>query len=592
MVPERSFSNACRFASLASLLVVSGCGVFFPSGEKAPPPTSTGSVIHAVRADSVGYISNREKRVTIVLPAGMTSLQDTTAEVRDAATDNVVWSCTVTGPMTDGTTGTTVYVGDFTPFTTPGNYYIAVPGLMTSTGAAQSVTFPIAADAFRGVLVHAMLGLLGQRCGSSVNISVDGSHWTHGVCHGSDASQKYLDGVLMDTIKPSLHGWHDAGDYGKYTTNGAFTVGMMLQAFERFQPLLSALTLPVPESGGDLPDYLDEVKWELDWLLTTQTDDGSVAFKVTALSFESLSVMPEKDGSRRFYTPVSTSATADFAAVLAQAARVYRPYDADLADSYLAAARKAYDFLKANGLIKPDLTMFSTGGYDGNSGDSDNRAWAAAEMWETTGEDAFLADFEGATKTPKAIADNFDWDNVQNLGVFTYLLSARPGRDQTMVDTMTASMLASANALATRADAAPFGRALTNYWWGSNGAIARTSMNLSVAAVLSPTDAPRYMDAIATQMDHLLGRNVYDRTQVTGVGYHPPIQPHHRPSISDNTSNPWPGLLVGGPNPDANTALPPGATWKDSSDAYDLNEVAINWNGALIYAAAALTPAP
>ena len=117
-------------------------------------------------------------------------------------------------------------------------------------------------------------------------------------------------------------------------------------------------------------------------------------------------------------------------------------------------------------------------------------------------------------------------------------------------------------------------------------------MNLSVAAALSPADAPRYLDAIAAQLDHLLGRNVYDRTQVTGVGYHPPIQPHHRPSISDNTSQPWPGLLVGGPNPDADAMLAPGATWKDSSDAYNVNEIAINWNGALIYAAAALTPAP
>ena len=64
--------------------------------------------------------------------------------------------------------------------------------------------------------------------------------------------------------------------------------------------------------------------------------------------------------------------------------------------------------------------------------------------------------------------------------------------------------------------------------------------------------------------------------------------PHHRPSISDNTSQPWPGLLVGGPNPDANTMLAPGATWKDSSDAYDLNEVAINWNAPLVYLSAAL----
>src|SRR6185436_16227606 len=170
-----------------------------------------------------------------------------------------------------------------------------------------------------------------------------------------DAYQTYLDGVMSDTIKPSLHGWHDAGDYGKYTTNGAFTAGMMLTAFEHFEATLSTLPLPmIPEKGGTLPDFLDEVKWQLDWLLTTQGTDGSVAFKVTAQNFEQF-VMPEQDGARRYYTPVSTSATADFAAALAQAARVYRPYDGALADTYLAAARSASAFLKANGLIKPDV---------------------------------------------------------------------------------------------------------------------------------------------------------------------------------------------------------------------------------------------
>jgi endoglucanase len=540
-------------------------------------------IIHPVRADSIGYVTDREKQVTIVLPKGMTALPATDAEVRDAATDTVVWSCTVQGPMTDADTMVTYYVADFTPFTATGSYYIAVPSLTTANGIAKSATFKVAPDVFRDVVTRAMIGLYGQRCGTAVDISLDNQHWSHAICHQQDASQKYLPGA-MDTILPSLRGWHDAGDYGKYVTNGAFTVGMLLQAFERFQPTLSALSLPIPEHGGTLPDFLAEVKWELDWLLTTQGADGSVSFKVTATSFEGF-LLPEKDGSRRYYTAVSTAATADFAAALAQASRVYRAYDAGLADTYLNAARLAYTFLKANALIRPDLSMFGTGGYDASGGDADNRTWAAAELWETTGEDAYLVDFEGATKPNKPVTDNFDYDNVTNLGVFTYLLSARPGRDPGVVDGTTANAVASANALPARATAAAFGRAIGGYWWGSNGAVARASMNLWVAAVLSPADAGRFSDAIAMQLDHLLGRNFYDRTQVTGVGYHPPTDPHHRPSVADNTYNPWPGLMVGGPNS--------GATdWKDDHTDASLNEVAINWNGPLIYAAAALTPPP
>ena len=590
MAHSRSFFRILSVLSLVPV-IASGCGLF-PSGTDPVQPPNTGSFSqHPVRVNSVGYVPERGKRATIVLPSGMSTLPDTMVELRDAGTDSVAWTGTAQGPMTDSGTASTDYIVDFGAFTSTGTFYLAVPSLKAGDTVATSTTFRIASDVFRDVLTRSMLGLYGQRCGSAVDISLNSEHWTHAACHTGDASQKFLPSIMMDTIKPSLHGWHDAGDYGKYTTNGAFTVGMMLQAYERFQPTLSALELPIPEKGGAIPDFLDEVKWELDWLLTTQSEDGSVSFKVTAQTFEG-NVVPEKDGSRRFYTDISTAATGDFAAVFAQAARIYRPYDSALADSYLAAARLSYGFLKANAAIKPNLDMFATGGYDANSGDSDNRAWAAAEMWETTGEDSFLADFEGTPKAPKIVSDNFDYADVANMGSFTYVLSSRAGRDQTVLDATTASVLASAERLSTRAGNAAFGRAIENYWWGSNGALVRTAMNLWTAGMLSPADAPRYSDAIAMQLDWLLGRNIYDRTQVTGVGYHPPIDPHHRPSQADATSSPWPGLLVGGPNPDADNMAPPGNTWKDSSSMYNVNEVAINWSGALIYAAAALVPTP
>jgi len=112
--------------------------------------------------------------------------------------------------------------------------------------------------------------------------------------------------------------------------------------------------------------------------------------------------------------------------------------------------------------------------------------------------------------------------------------------------------------------------------------VARTAVNLWVAYQLNP-DA-RYLDAIAMQLDHLLGRNVYDRTQVTSLGYHPPVDPHHRPSLSDGVVPPWPGMLVGGADSGP-------LAWQDDHSMYNVNEIAINWNAAFVYATAALTPA-
>jgi endoglucanase len=133
-----------------------------------------------------------------------------------------------------------------------------------------------------------------------------------------------------------------------------------------------------------------------------------------------------------------------------------------------------------------------------------------------------------------------------------------------------------------------YGRPMS-YFWGANGAVARTAMNLSAANALTPD--PRYTNAIVAGLDHLLGRNHYDRSQITMVGYNPPVHPHHRPSAADSVTDPWPGLLVGGqdcPSGASTCSTAPKYDWQDTQSAPNLNEIAVNWNGALVYAAAAL----
>src|SRR5262249_39058888 len=149
--------------------------------------------------------------------------------------------------------------------------------------------------------------------------------FTHGSCHLGDG---YLDYVGSPGInRVATGGWHDAGDYGKYTVNGAFAAGLMLMAWDHFGNALGGLDLDIPEEGGAVSDYLDEIKFELDYLLAMQLDDGSVSHKLTALNFEALDVTPQADTSRRFFAPVGTAATASFAAVMAHAARAYAPFD-------------------------------------------------------------------------------------------------------------------------------------------------------------------------------------------------------------------------------------------------------------------------
>ncbi len=352
-----------------------------------------------------------------------------------------------------------------------------------------------------------------------------------------------------------------------------------------------------------MPDFLWEIKWELDWLLTAQaaSGNGSVPDKLTALNFEGFGTMPQADGQQRYFSGVGTAMAANFVAVMAAAARIYQDYAPADAAKYLAAAQQTYTYLQTTTdpavrrQRRPGSNRQRTSSRPATTrkATADNRLWAAAEMWETTGDPAALADVE--TRAEKAaFASDFDWANVQNLGLYTYVLSRRAdksSRNATIVASLTASLMSTADKLAMTAQANIFGRAIgNNYYWGSNGAVGRSAMTLAAANAVSPD--PKYLDAIQMQADFLLGRNYYDRSQVTMVGYHPPMNPHHGPSQGDGIADPWPGLVVGGANSQpVTTGVKASAfDWIDKADAYDVNEIAINWNAPFVFATAALTP--
>jgi endoglucanase len=164
----------------------------------------------------------------------------------------------------------------------------------------------------------------------------------------------------------------------------------------------------------------------------------------------------------------------------------------------------------------------------------------------------------------------------------TYLGSTRAGRDPALVTKLEESAVAAADAIVTSTNAHAYGRGVgSSYYWGINGVVASTTVVLQLAHRIQPRD--EYLDAVVAQVDHLLGRNATGRSQVTGVGYFPPAEPHHRPSVSDGVIPPWPGLLVGG-------AWPEATSWQDEHDDFKTNEVAINWSAALVYALAGLVP--
>ena len=514
-----------------------------------------------IRLNTVGYLPVSPKKAVVVKSG---AVNPAVFHLRN--TSNVsVFSGTCTGPVTNSDTSETIYYADFSDFVTPGTYYLSVNSI------GSSPNFVIAEDVYNNVFEVVMDAMYLWRCGQAVSKQYKGVTFSHAACHLNDGSLSFVGGGTKD----GTGGWHDAGDYGKYIVNTGVTMGVMFKAWEHFGNNIAAVNLATP-AYGSYPKFLAELKYQTDWILKMQAPDGSVYHKLTRTNFAG-NIMPENDSATRYFTPYSTAATADFAAMLAMGARIFAPYDSAYAAELLQAARNAWDYLVANpSNVSANLTGFSTGAYQTN--DTDDRLWAVAELWETTGEAQYLT----ALETRLASAGNFDavwfdWDNVKNLGMLTYVLSQRGGKDTSRNNTIRTNLINIANGIVNQSNSHGYNRPLgTNYGWGCNGRVARQALLLMSADILSPN--VNYRNTTLEAINHLFGKNYNYRSYVTGLGHNPPLYPHHRPSYG---STAWPGYLVGGPNPDA-------TSYVDAYSDYYNNEVAINWNSALIYAVAAV----
>ncbi|PYM53237.1 MAG: hypothetical protein DMD79_26780, partial [Candidatus Rokuibacteriota bacterium] len=135
-----------------------------------------------------------------------------------------------------------------------------------------------------------------------------------------------------------------------------------------------------------MPALLDEMRWELDWLLKMQRDDGAVHHKVAPARWTG-DRAPQDDHEPRYLHAVSSAATADMAAATAEAARLFESTDPAYARRLLGAAEAAWRWLEQHPAIVPPGGFKNPPGHEDGGGayddedDRDERFWAATELW-------------------------------------------------------------------------------------------------------------------------------------------------------------------------------------------------------------------
>jgi len=559
---------------------------FSALADAATPPVS-------IYLNQVGYLPDGKKVASVAMKRDHPQLQlSPKFHIRSTKTNSVVFEGPLAYPALDSASGDLVMLAAFDGVREPGAYWLEAAIIGDKTIVLQSDAFAIQPSIYADALHKTMRAYYGQRCGCKVDL---GGGYKHPACHLDGA---YHASSGRQGAVGSHGGWHDAGDYGRYVVNSGITCGTLLWAWELYPAALANLRLDIPESGGRTPDYLAEIRWNLEWMLSMQDADGGVWHKQTSEQFCRFE-MPQDDHLTSYVIGTgsapykSTGATADLAAVMAIAARCYRA-DPVFAHRCLAAAESAYAWAAKN----PNVTFRNPPGVGtGDYGDGqllDEQLWAAAELYRTTGkpeyEEAFLSGLGAMGGMLNMQAPS--WGNVASMGLWTYAMTpaGKPDAKRRIQD----ATLATAQTLIARSHANGYGNtmALHDYIWGSNSVAGNQSLLLLLADHFSPnTNA---VDAAMGNLHYLLGRNCFGISWVTQVGIRPFQHPHHRPSASDGIAAPWPGMVSAGPNarpgdPTAATLpkMPPMRMWIDDERAYSMNEIAINWNAPLVFLMAA-----
>jgi endoglucanase len=546
-----------------------------------------------IRLNQIGFYPTMPK-VAIIRNTGSAPFS-----VIDVSSQDTVFRGTLTQQQQWPYSGETVSRADFSDLTSIGRYVLAVPGVGSSSA------FDIKTRVHQDLALGVLKGYYYQRASLQLTSEYAGI-WARALGHPDTSvfihpSAATAQRPANSTIS-APRGWYDAGDYNKYIVNSGISTYTILATYEHFPAYCARLNTRIPESANSIPDILDEALWNLRWMLTMQDpNDGGVYHKLTNANFDGW-IMPVQATTPRYLVMKSTAAALDFAAVMAQSARIFRDFSAELpgfADSCLQASLNAWNWARKNPAVVYNQTQmnqqFSPAINTGEYGDSyfqDEFDWAAAELYVTTAQESFLTIANPLNHTAAVPG----WGNVRTLGL--YSMAQYRKSLTSLVDTSVVRdrLLALANSLRSSMSSSAYsvvmGAQSYDFVWGSNGVAANQGMALLCAYQL--TGDSTYLRAALANLDYLLGRNGTTYCFVTGFGSRSPMYIHHRPSQADNIVPPVPGLLAGGPNPkreDSVTTYPstmPALSYTDNFESYASNEICINWNAPLVFLAVGL----
>ncbi len=493
-----------------------------------------GNGFDAIRLNQVGYRPNAVKRV-IVTEGGNIFW------VVDAATGQIVYADTVEAGRYEPNADEVVNYCDFTEFTTPGMYYIVVDLNY------QNISYPftISEDVYDEAHELLLKAYYYNRCGCTVNDTEYNVY--HSPCHtgnamvleftgeysknsnGENAYEVRETGEVVSGSK-LLGGWHDAGDYGRYTLWEANSVGLMMLSYF-INPDAYGDDTGIPESGNGIPDVLDEARYTLEWLTNMQRADGAFYHKLTSMGHAGMSDLPTQDRKQFYLWPVSLEGTSTAAGALAIASYAFADIDPEFATKCLNVAISAYNWSTSNLNIGQYPAEFSGTGNPRSGNYNYELAYAASALYSATGDESYHNAF--ASYSTHSI--NQATNNAIKCAALNYILNPtnQPQNDDIL------ERYANIYAEYAETQREKFSSTAYEFCYYVNLYANQGLASVSAALVIDELYNGRDNSVlIGENVNYILGKNGVGYSGILGIGYQQIQHPHIRI---------WtPGWLTGG----------------------------------------------
>lgn len=526
------------------------------------------AVTSRIHVDQFGYRPGFEKVAVISDPqrgynAGESYTPGPLLEVRERHSGRVVFSAPPV-PWRNGSicehSGDRGWWFDFSALNTPGEYYVFDPSTQL-----RSAVFAIADDVYAPVLRAALRTYFYQRLGMDLNEPYAQAPWNEPAGMLQDRQTRAL-WAREDPaqVRDLSGGWMDAGDTNKYPPFNGEVLHNLLYAYRINPAAFPDGQLGIPESGNGLPDLLDEVKYQLDWLLRMQEPDGGVWVKMGEIDYNGRWPI-HTDTRPRFYGPKCTGATIFTAANFAHAARVYGQFEAwkPYSEELRKRALLAWEYYQKN----PKTFNSDDGTIKSGNASRDERAqnnwecFAAVHLFALTGENRFHDVIRRRAGQTRQLAEGYwspyDAGAAEALAEYTTFRNADPELAGRIRRQLASSAGHAAWAFPGDSDLYRAGMNPNAYHWGSNTVRAAYGHIAATAArhgQLSNADQRRLRQRAMNMLHSFHGVNpltVVYLSNMGSLGAELSVQRIYHSRYNFGTpfeANPPPGYVVGGPN--------------------------------------------